>query len=227
MNLKDKVVVVTGGAQGIGRALSIRFAAEGARAVVVADLDSDKAAQVAQQINGLAIKTNVSDEADIKNLVEQTLEKYGQIDLFCSNAGIAGVYGGADVSNQDWQQIWDVNVMAGEAHSAGCLEKHLFGVGGPAADLALVSTALARWFCEANDGFHPEPIRVDLPKQPSHERRLHALDVDSETNRSAPSARPDRALVTNLGGKPRPMVARQRRRVLNKRQCSVGHPGRE
>src|SRR5438477_11270293 len=112
MNLKDKVIVVTGGAQGIGRALSIRFASEGARAVVVADLDSEKAEQVAKQINGIAFKTDVSNEADIKNLVEQTLEKYGQIDLFCSNAGIAGVYGGAEVSNQDWQQIWDVNVMA-------------------------------------------------------------------------------------------------------------------
>jgi NAD(P)-dependent dehydrogenase (short-subunit alcohol dehydrogenase family) len=112
MNLKDKVAVVTGGAQGIGRALAVRFAAEGARAVVVADLDIDKAEQVAKEINGLAIKTNVGDEVDIKNLVEQTLGNYGQIDLFCSNAGIAGVYGGAEVSNEDWQQIWDVNVMA-------------------------------------------------------------------------------------------------------------------
>jgi NAD(P)-dependent dehydrogenase (short-subunit alcohol dehydrogenase family) len=112
MNLKDKVAVVTGGAQGIGRALAVRFAAEGARAVVVADLDIDKAEQVASEINGIAIKTNVGDEADIKNLVAQTLENYGQIDLFCSNAGIAGVYGGAEVSNEDWQQIWDVNVMA-------------------------------------------------------------------------------------------------------------------
>jgi NAD(P)-dependent dehydrogenase (short-subunit alcohol dehydrogenase family) len=112
MILKDKVVVVTGGAQGIGRALCVRFAAEGARAVVVADLDFAKAEQVAKEINGIAIETNVGNEADIKNLVEQTLEKFGQIDLFCSNAGIAGVYGGAEVSNEDWQQIWDVNVMA-------------------------------------------------------------------------------------------------------------------
>jgi NAD(P)-dependent dehydrogenase (short-subunit alcohol dehydrogenase family) len=112
MNLTDKVAVVTGGAQGIGRALAVRFAAEGARAVVVADLDIEKASQVATEINGSAIKTNVGNEADIKNLVEQTIETHGQIDLFCSNAGIAGIYGGPEVSNQDWQQIWDVNVMA-------------------------------------------------------------------------------------------------------------------
>jgi NAD(P)-dependent dehydrogenase (short-subunit alcohol dehydrogenase family) len=112
MNIKDKVVVVTGGAQGIGRALAVRFAAEGARAVVVADLDIEKASRVAGEINGLAIKTDVGKEADIKNLVDQTIQNYGQIDLFCSNAGIAGVYGGAEVSNEDWQQIWDINVMA-------------------------------------------------------------------------------------------------------------------
>ncbi|MEW6128452.1 MAG: SDR family NAD(P)-dependent oxidoreductase [Acidobacteriota bacterium] len=112
MNLKDKVTVVTGGAMGIGRGLCERFAAEGARAVVVADVEIEKAEAVAKKIGGLAIQTNVASEADIKNLVEQTLEKFGQIDLFCSNAGIAGVYGGAEVSNEDWQRIWEVNVMA-------------------------------------------------------------------------------------------------------------------
>ncbi len=112
MNLKDKVVVVTGGAMGIGRALCERFAAEGTRAVVVADVEIEKAEAVADKFKGLAMKTDVSNEDDIKNLVSQTLEQFGQIDLFCSNAGIAGVYGGAEVSNQDWQQIWEINVMA-------------------------------------------------------------------------------------------------------------------
>ncbi len=112
MQLKDKVVVVTGGAQGIGRALCVKFAAEGARAVVVADLDTDKAEQVAKEINGIAIKTDVSNEADIKFLVEQSLEKYGKIDLFCSNAGIGGSIGGSEVSNDIWQQTWEINMMA-------------------------------------------------------------------------------------------------------------------
>lgn len=112
MNLKDRVVVVTGGANGIGRALCERFAADGARAVVVADVEIEKAEAVADGVSGIAIKTDVSSEADIKNLVTQTLEKFGQIDLFCSNAGIAGIYGGAEVSNEDWQRIWEINVMA-------------------------------------------------------------------------------------------------------------------
>ncbi len=112
MKLRDKVTVVTGGADGIGRALCRRFAAEGARAVVVADLNAEGAAQVAQEIGGLAVPTDVSLEGDIRRLVEQTLNLYGQIDLFCSNAGIAGQPGGAEVPNEAWQRIWEVNVMA-------------------------------------------------------------------------------------------------------------------
>ena len=111
MELRDKVVIVTGGANGIGRALCRRFAAEGARGVVVADLDGDGAARVAEEIGGLAVATDVSVEADIIRLVDGAVKHYGPVDLFCSNAGI-GVDGGADVSDADWQRIWQINVMA-------------------------------------------------------------------------------------------------------------------
>ncbi len=110
MKLKDKVAVVTGGAHGIGKALCERFAREGAR-VVVADLDTEAASQVAKQIGGLAVTTNVAREADIVNLVQKANEAFGAIDLFCSNAGI-GTPGGADEANEIWQNIWEVNVMA-------------------------------------------------------------------------------------------------------------------
>ena len=111
MKLKDKVAVVTGGANGIGRALCKRFAGEGARGVVVADLDIGRADDLAKEIDGIAVATNVGDEASIVSLVNQTTEAYGAIDLFCSNAGI-GTPGGADESNEIWQRIWEVNVMA-------------------------------------------------------------------------------------------------------------------
>src|SRR5437773_3264313 len=111
MKLQDKVAVVTGGANGIGRALCERFAAEGARGVVIADLDTERAESLAKDIGGLAIKTNVAVEADIVNLVARATAAYGQIDLFCSNAGI-GTPGGADEPNEIWQRIWEVNVMA-------------------------------------------------------------------------------------------------------------------
>jgi NAD(P)-dependent dehydrogenase (short-subunit alcohol dehydrogenase family) len=111
MKLKYKVAVVTGGANGIGRALCERFAAEGARGLVIADLDTERAESLAKEIGGLAIKTNVASEADIINLVARATAAYGQIDLFCSNAGI-GTPGGADEPNEIWQRIWEVNVMA-------------------------------------------------------------------------------------------------------------------
>src|SRR5256885_10554976 len=111
MELSGKVVVVTGGASGIGRALCRRFAAEGAKAVVVADFDADGATKVADEIGGDAVSTDVGVEADIKSLVERTEQHHGPIDLFCSNAGIA-VGGGVDATDEDWQRIWDINLMA-------------------------------------------------------------------------------------------------------------------
>jgi NAD(P)-dependent dehydrogenase (short-subunit alcohol dehydrogenase family) len=111
MNLKDKVAVVTGGANGIGRALCQRFAAEGARGVVVADVDAERAAALADEIGGIAVTTDVSVEGDIIKLVDRATEAYGAIDLFCSNAGI-GTPGGDDEPNEVWQRIWEVNVMA-------------------------------------------------------------------------------------------------------------------
>ncbi len=111
MELQDKVVVVTGGASGIGAALSRRFAAEGARAVVVADLDADGARTVAEEIGGTAASTNVAVEADVQALVSRTVETHGPIDLFCSNAGIAGG-GGIEVPDEQWHLIWQVNTMA-------------------------------------------------------------------------------------------------------------------
>lgn len=111
MELKDKIIVVTGAAGGIGRAMAIRFAREGARKVVCADIDMTGAEETAAQIDGLAVKVNVGVEADIKALIEQVEKDIGPIDLFCSNAGIS-IAGGVDCTNDEWQRIWDINVMS-------------------------------------------------------------------------------------------------------------------
>jgi NAD(P)-dependent dehydrogenase (short-subunit alcohol dehydrogenase family) len=111
MNLRDKVAVVTGGANGIGAALVRRFATEGARAVVVVDRELELAQQVAAAIGGLALQADVGVEADVVRVARHTEERFGGIDLWCSNAGILFM-GGVETPNQQWQQIWDVNVMA-------------------------------------------------------------------------------------------------------------------
>lgn len=111
MEIKGKVVVITGGASGIGEALCRRFAGEGAKAVVVADMNETAAKVVAEAIKGAAVKCDVSREEDIIHLVRFTEEAYGPIDLFCSNAGI-GFGGGVECPNEQWQRIWEVNVLA-------------------------------------------------------------------------------------------------------------------
>lgn len=111
MELKDKIIVVTGAASGIGRAMAIRFAAEGAKKIVCVDLNLEGAAATADQIDGLAIQVNVGVEAEITALIARVEKDVGPIDLFCSNAGIS-LAGGVEVANDDWQRIWDINVMS-------------------------------------------------------------------------------------------------------------------
>jgi NAD(P)-dependent dehydrogenase (short-subunit alcohol dehydrogenase family) len=111
MDVKDKVAVITGGASGIGAALARRFHAEGAKAIAVADVQEDLLAEVAAEVNGLAVPCNVTKESDIQNLVARVEKELGPIDIFCSNAGIARL-GDEDVPNDEWQLNWDIHVMA-------------------------------------------------------------------------------------------------------------------
>ena len=115
MEIKDKVIVVTGGASGIGKALCERFAKEGAHGVCVADLSEADGRAVAESVGGIFVRCDVSDEAQIQNVIAETEKKWGPVDLFCSNAGIFftdpdGLSGGS--SNAQWEKIWQVNVMA-------------------------------------------------------------------------------------------------------------------
>jgi NAD(P)-dependent dehydrogenase (short-subunit alcohol dehydrogenase family) len=111
MELRDKVVVVTGGANGIGAALCRAFAGEGARTVVVADLDGVAAASVGGELGGTPVVAGVTGEADVRQLVDRAQEEHGPIDLFCANAGI-GTMSGDEAVDEVWRRTWDVNVMA-------------------------------------------------------------------------------------------------------------------
>ena len=123
MHLTGKVIVVTGGGNGIGRALCRRFAVEGAKALVVADMNAATAKQVADEIGGTAITADVSREADVASLVAQTIAQHGGIDLFCSNAGIA-VNGDEHTPDAEWVRCWDVNLMA-HVYAARAVVPHM------------------------------------------------------------------------------------------------------
>lgn len=113
MKLAGKIVAVTGGAKGIGRALARRFAQEGARHVAIADIDGDGAQAVARELTGTAtaMRVDVRRESDIATFIDTVERTAGPIDLFCSNAGI-GIGRGLDTPNEVWQTIWEVNLMA-------------------------------------------------------------------------------------------------------------------
>ena len=128
MKVTGKVVAVTGGAKGIGRALARRFAHEGARHVAIADLDGAGAQAAAREVNGSSARVDVRNEGEIRDFIERTEREVGPIDLFCSNAGI-GVGRGLETPNEVWQTIWEVNLMA-HVYAARCLVPRMIARGG-------------------------------------------------------------------------------------------------
>ncbi|WP_428396081.1 SDR family oxidoreductase [Lichenicoccus sp.] len=115
MNVKDKIVLVTGAAQGIGQALCVRFQAEGARRVIVSDRNASGAEAVARQIGGLAIPCDVTQADEVAAMVAKVHAEIGSIDLYCSNAGIIepdpDFHNAASASEASWARSWAVNVM--------------------------------------------------------------------------------------------------------------------
>ncbi|MGA2410893.1 MAG: SDR family oxidoreductase [Candidatus Binataceae bacterium] len=129
--LEGKVAVITGAASGMGKATALRFASEGA-AIVVADLNSQGAEQVISEIaaaGGRAVyqRTNVSEEADIKALIDRAVKEYGRLDITYNNAGIGGATGHLeDVTVEDWDKTFAVltrAVFLGIKHSIAPMRK--------------------------------------------------------------------------------------------------------
>jgi NAD(P)-dependent dehydrogenase (short-subunit alcohol dehydrogenase family) len=130
MNLQGAHAVVTGGARGIGRALAERFAAEGARAVVVADLDGPGAERVAAGLacpSPLGVTLDVTDPAAVAALVDRVEDELGPVDLWCSNAGVAL---GRDLgAEEDWERSFAMHVLA-PVHAARVLVPRMAARGG-------------------------------------------------------------------------------------------------
>lgn len=112
MEVNGKVVVITGGTGGIGQALARAFLAEGARGVVISDLDAVAVESVAAEIGCDGVACDVTDETQVKQLVDFALHRYGQVDLYCSNAGAGRKGVLTDAPNELWQQQWELHVMA-------------------------------------------------------------------------------------------------------------------
>lgn len=198
MELKDKIIVVTGAAGGIGRALALRFAGEGAKHVVCADLNGPGAEATAAEIGGTGLRVDVAREAEIAALIDRVETEIGPIDLFCSNAGVLTA-GGVETPNEDWQRLWDINVMShvwaarhlvprmaargggyllNTASAAGLLNQ----VGSaPYGVTKHAAVGLAEWLAmtHGDDGIKvsvlcPQAVRTDMTR--GHEDHVAAID---------------------------------------------------
>jgi 3-oxoacyl-[acyl-carrier protein] reductase len=114
MKLKDRTAIVTGGGQGIGRAISHAFAAEGAK-VVVADINMDTATQVAEELrsygtDSLAVRTDMGRAADIQELIRQTVERFQGVDILVNNAGLALFRSVELCTEEEWDRVFAVNL---------------------------------------------------------------------------------------------------------------------
>ena len=112
MEIKDKRVVVTGAASGIGKALCVAFKDSGAKSIVCVDMNTEGAIETAELVKGIAVSADVSKESDIINVIDKANDLSGGIDIFCSNAGIGGNPGFFESDTADWNHIWGVNVQS-------------------------------------------------------------------------------------------------------------------
>ncbi len=115
MQLKDKVAIITGGGRGIGRAIAIAYAAEGARVVIasrsITQLDEVAAEIAAQNGEVLTVPTDVRVRSEVANLVQKTVDQFGRIDILVNNAGVNPRGRFLDSTDEEWEQGWQINVM--------------------------------------------------------------------------------------------------------------------
>ena len=112
MEVENKRVIITGSANGIGSSLSRAFKDRNVESMILVDLDEINNTKLSNEVGGIPYKADVGSEDDIIKLVEFAKKEMGGSDIFCSNAGISGAGGLLNTSNEDWSNIWNVNVMS-------------------------------------------------------------------------------------------------------------------
>jgi 3-oxoacyl-[acyl-carrier protein] reductase len=114
MRLQDKVAIITGGGTGIGKAIALGFAKEGAH-IVLAARDLTRLQKVAEEIKGLgreslALRMDILKSSDVREMVQQTLEKFGKIDILVNNAAIYPATPFLEISEEEWSSVIEVNL---------------------------------------------------------------------------------------------------------------------
>ena len=133
MRLKGKVALVTGGASGIGYAIAERFAIEGAN-VAIADVDGESAEaaaerlQEAAQANIAGIAMDVTKEDQVESGVRDVLQRYGKLDVLCSNAGVQHIAGVHELTYSDWKKVTSVHLDGAFLTTRACL-RHMYHSG--------------------------------------------------------------------------------------------------
>ena len=141
MRLENKVAIVTGSAQGIGKAIALQMAHEGA-SVIIADIDQELGVKTTAEINetngkAVFIRTDVSIKTDVDATVQKAIQEFGKLDIMVNNAGIINRDSVLDVSAEDWSKVFSVNVN-GTFHGTVVAGKHMVerGEGGHILNLA-------------------------------------------------------------------------------------------
>ncbi len=201
MDLVNKVAIVTGAGRGIGKAIAISLAREGAN-VIINDIDTQTAEEVAREIKSLdrqalAIQVDVSDSKEVNRMVELVLKKFNRVDILVNNAAIIKRGSIDDLTEEDWDRVMDVN-LKGAFNCAkavvGIMKKQRYGkivnissIAGKIGDLAsapcygaskagmtCLAKSLARELASYNINVNvvaPHAIETDMSKEWSEEKR--------------------------------------------------------
>jgi NAD(P)-dependent dehydrogenase (short-subunit alcohol dehydrogenase family) len=160
MRLKDKISIITGAASGIGKATALVFAGEGAK-VMCADVNAEGAEAVARQIvdtggEAASIRVDVAKEAEVQEMIGQTVARWRRLDVLFNNAGIGFGMPVTQVPESEWDRLIDINlkgVFLGCKHAIPEMLKNGGGaIVNTASDAGLIGTAMLSPYCASKGG---------------------------------------------------------------------------